>query len=123
MSLGIKLLAKIRRNEKMQPINTEREKLTQDEYEFHQQYHDKGIQIIPPAYVFKNKSYNYEERAFKLNELTPELRILVTTANKFNMCIKAQNFIFAPPQTDEELQKEIYVAVSHIIAYAEQSNH
>ena len=105
----------------MNPINIEREKLTQDEYEFHQQYHDKGIQIIPPAYVFKNKSYSYEDRALKLKELSPELRILVATANKFNMCIKAQNFIFVPPKTDEELQKEIHAASSHLVDFIESA--
>lgn len=105
----------------MSSINIEREKLTQDEFEFHQRYHDKGIQIVPPAYVFKNRIYNYEERTLKLAELSPELRILVAAANKFNMCIKAQNFVFAPPQTNEELQKEIMSAVKHVVEFAEQS--
>ncbi|MBQ8251431.1 MAG: hypothetical protein IJY92_05925 [Alphaproteobacteria bacterium] len=105
----------------MSTINIEREKLTQDEFEFHQRYHDKGIQIVPPAYIFKNRTYSYEERALKLNELSPELRVLVAVANKFNMCIKAQNFVFAPPQTNDELQKEIASAVKHVVAFAEQA--
>ncbi len=104
----------------MTQIDIEREKLTQDEFEFHQLYHDKGIQVIPPAYVFKNKTYDYNARALKFKELTPELSLIVIAGNKFNMCIKAQNFVFAPPQTNDELQKEIRIAVSRIIERAEQ---
>lgn len=106
----------------MTDINPEREKLTQDEYEFHQTYKEKGIQIIPPAYVFKNMSYDYSKRAEKLKTLPPELLLLVVAANKQNMCIKASDFIFAPPQTKDELQKEIINTISAIVKKVDEES-
>ncbi len=102
--------------------DTTREKLTQDEFEFHQQYHDKGITIVPPARAFKNGNYNYAERAERFKSLTPELCLLVTTANKLDMCIFADGFIFAPPQTKEELKQNIETAIRAILEKAIESS-
>ncbi len=99
-----------------------REKLTQDEFEFHQQYHDKGITIVPPARAFKNGNYNYVERAERFKSLSPELCLLVTTANKFDMCIYADGFIFAPPKTKEELKQNIEIAIRSVLKKAIESS-
>ncbi len=96
-------------------IDTTRTSLTPQEIKFNADYQDKGIEIVSPAQTFKDETYDYALRDEKLKSLSIEHLLLVATANKLGMCIRANDFIFAPPQSKSILSKEILTALKTLI--------
>lgn len=95
--------------------DSSREALTQEELSFQKKYKDKGIEIVPPAIAFKNGDYDYEKRKELLKTLSVNHLLIIAAANKSGMCVAAENFIFTPPQTMEELNSEINAALKALV--------
>ena len=95
--------------------DTSRQSLTLEELNFQKKYKDKGIEIIPPAIAFKNGDYDYEKRREVLKTLSVNHLLIIAAANKSGMCVVAENFIFTPPETIEELNLEINAALKALV--------
>lgn len=96
-------------------IDTTRETLTQEELIFQKKYSDKGIEIVPPALAFQNGNYDYTKRKELLKTLSVNHLLIIAAANKSGMCVVAENFIFTPPETMEELNEEINAALKALV--------
>lgn len=95
-----------------------RDSLTLEEKKFESKYKDKGIAIVPPIEAFRGGEYDYNKRKDLLQTLPVEHLLIVAAGNKAGMCVLAEEFIFIPPQTKEELNKEISEALKAVIEKA-----
>ncbi len=95
--------------------DTERQSLTLEELDFQKKYGDKGIEIVPPAIAFQNGNYDYQKRKELLKTLSVNHLLIIAAANKSGMCVVADNFIFTPPETIEDLNEEINAALKALV--------
>jgi hypothetical protein len=96
-------------------VDITRQTLTSEELSFQKKYGDKGITIVPPATAFQNGEYDYEKRKELLKKLTVNHLLIIAAANKSNMCVKVEDFIFIPPESFEQLNEEINAALKALV--------
>ncbi|MBO7244754.1 MAG: hypothetical protein J6V53_05690 [Alphaproteobacteria bacterium] len=95
--------------------DTTRQSLTEEELTFQKKYGDKGIEIVPPFIAFQNGDYDYKKRKELLKNLSVNHLLIIAAANKSGMCVVAENFIFVPPESVEELNEEINAALKALV--------
>lgn len=97
------------------PLDPNRTELTFEEKKFNKQFSKLGVDVLPPSEVFENGYYDYDLRASELEALSFEEKLLVAAANKKDMCIRANGFIFAPPISEKTQKSEIVSALQALL--------
>ena len=102
------------------PLDPTRNTLSFEEKKFNAQYAHLGINVVPPANIFSQGFYDYDKREEELKLLSLEHQLLVAAANKKDMCVMANGFIFAPPVRENGMKIQIVNAVTNLINFAKK---
>ena len=102
------------------PLDPTRNTLTFEEKKFNTQYAHLGINVVPPSDIFAQGFYDYDKREEELKTLSLEHQALVAAANKKDMCIMANGFIFAPPVRENGLKLQIVDMLRNLIDFAKK---